>query len=107
MTDEALTQPGAASKQEPISWTEAGSPIFANTITTYCDGATVFLTFGYVDTPLRGPSGGPGVVHLEKPTAIPVIRLALPIREFRDIVGILQRFLGNIDNYFLTKEDKK
>jgi hypothetical protein len=105
MGNEMANQPVTPAKQIPVSWAEAASPIFANTISTYCDGATVFLTFGYVDTPLHGPSGG-GVVHLDSPRAVPVVRLALPLREFRDTVGTLQRFLGSIDNYFLSKQDK-
>ena len=106
MTDDPVKQPEASSQGAPISWSEAAQPVFANVITSYCDGSTVFLTFGYTDMPLHGPPDGVGIVRLEAVKAIPVIRLGLPLREFRDIVDTLQRHKARIDSYFSTKQDK-
>jgi hypothetical protein len=101
MTEQATNQsPMLVEDDAKLIWDEAELPVFANVVTTYCDGVTVFLTFGCTDAPLNAPpsSGDDGIVHRESIKAIPVVRLAIPLAEFRRIANGFQGTLKKIDD---------
>jgi hypothetical protein len=101
MTEQATNQsPMSVEEAAQLIWDEAERPVFANVVTTYCDGITVFLTFGCTDAPLNAPPGAgeDGIVHRESIKAIPVIRLAIPLSQFRSIANGFQGTLKKIDD---------
>ena len=81
--------------------------MFANVVTAYCDGATEFLTFGYIDTPLSSPHGDSCIVEHESLKAIPAVRLALPLRDFQHVMQMLQKHMTRINDYYPTTQDKR
>ncbi len=102
MTDEAKKQPEVPSKFVQLHWGEAGIVLFVNNAIAQFDGRSVFLTFGQAAPPVilgdTNEEKQSQLDKLESITVAPIIRLALTVEGYRDIVQVLQKHLGLVDN---------
>jgi len=107
MTDQAANKPMIATKKIPINWVEPGLAMFANNVASQSDGKAIYLTFAQISPPfLIGKDEATVKQEFDKissVSALPVVRLVIPVDDYRIIVRTLQAQLEQLDQ--LSKHD--